>query len=127
MSDASDSLDYFGRFIVKNLRDRALADFALLAEGHWKAPALKNLQEDLRTLSPEHLAITRRAVKRVIDSAIHDLLFALQEESDSAGRLDVRVDGRSVAEISDGLHGEPYSGEGWFARFSEFGEPPERA
>src|SRR5947208_13521777 len=103
MSDTSEPLDYFGRFIVKKLRDRALDDFDLLARGHWKAPALQNLQETLMTMPPDHLAICRRVLRQVVDSAIHDFLFAVQEESDSSGRLEINVDGQNVAAASDGL------------------------
>jgi hypothetical protein len=69
----------------------------------------------------------RRAVRHAIDSAIHDFLFALQEEHDSSGPLEIRVNGEAVAATSDGLHGEPYTEDGWYARFSRFGEPPSNA
>ena len=126
MSDAS-NLEYFGRFVAENLRDRALDDFELLAKRHWKAPALQDLQTALSELPPSELEVARRALRRVVDSAIHDFLFALQEEHDSSGPLEVRVNGEAVAATSDGLQGEPYSEEGWFARFSRFGKPPENA
>ena len=89
--------------------------------------ALQDLQAALSDLTPEQLEVTRRAVQRVVDSAIHDFLFALQEEHDASGPLEVRVNGEAIAATSDGLHGEPYSDEGWFARFSRFGRPPENA
>src|SRR5690554_6768369 len=39
-------------------------------------------------------------VRAALDSAIHDFLFALQEESDSGGALRVRVRGKDVAPAS---------------------------
>jgi hypothetical protein len=122
---ADDPLDYFGQFVVENLRDRALENFELMTRRHWKAPALQNLQNALAGLPEEHQAVCRRVVRRVIDSAIHDLLFAVQEQHETSGRLTVEVDGRSVAELSDGLQGEPYTEEGWYARFSRFGNAQE--
>jgi hypothetical protein len=41
--------------------------------------------------------------------------------------LKLLVGGEDVMAATDGLHGEPYSDDGWYARFSEFGEPPEEA
>lgn len=123
MSDEN-NLEYFGRFIVENLRDRALDHFEILAKRGSKAPALQDLQAALSKLTPAQLEVARRAIRRVIDSAIHDFLFALQEEHDSSGPLEVRVNGEAVAATSDGLHGEPYSDDGWFARFSRFGDTP---
>ncbi len=62
-----------------------------------------------------------------VDSGLHDFLFALQEEHDARDGVSVAVDGQSVAAESDGLHGEPYSDEGWFARFSKHGPHPDPA
>ena len=72
-------------------------------------------------------AIVRRCVIAAVDAGLHDFLFALQEEHDAGARIGVFIDGRSVAAQSDGLHGEPYSDEGWFARFSKHGPHPDPA
>ena len=44
---------------------------------------------------------------------MHDLLFALQEESDAAGAIRLFVDGQEVAKLSDGLHGEIFGKRRW--------------
>jgi len=46
----------------------------------------------------------------------------LQEETYFDNRIVLTVDGRNVATISDGLQGEPYGENGWYARFSTYGE-----
>jgi hypothetical protein len=51
---------------------------------------------------------------------MHDLLFALQEESDAEGAVRVYVNGDEVAKLSDGLHGEIFGDDGWIARYSEY-------
>jgi hypothetical protein len=121
------ALDHFGVFLASHLRDRAIEGFDLLAKGQWKAPALQALQADLADLSPAQREIARRAVIECIDGAIHDLLFALQEQADFENRITVSVDGLDVVKASDGIHGEPYGEEGWYARFSKYGPHPETA
>ena len=73
------SLDKFGRFLMENLRDRAINNYEGLASFKWKAPALAALQHDLSTLTPEQRMIVRRCVFESIDAGIHDFLFKLQE------------------------------------------------
>src|SRR5262249_25154812 len=99
----------------------------LLAQGHWRAEALQQLQADLKQLSESQRAIVRRCIVNTIDGAIHDFLFALQELADFEDDIQVHVQGKHIAKISDGLHGEMFSDRGWMAKFSKYGEPPESA
>jgi hypothetical protein len=119
------ALDKFGEFVVTNLRDAAIDHADALLAAHWKAPGLKSLQADLRRLTDEQRAIVRRCVIETVDGGLHDFLFALQEQHDAGAGIAVFVEGRPVAAESDGLHGEPYSDEGWFARFSKYGPHPD--
>ncbi len=120
-------LDTFGEFVVAKLRDAVIdhADMLLAAQG--KAPTLQRLQSDLSKLSTEQRAVVRRCVTEAIDSGLHDFLFALQEEHDAGGDVSVMVSGESVAAASDGLQGELFSADGWFARFSKHGAHPDSA
>lgn len=120
-------LDIFGAFMMRNLRDRGVDHIDGLLAGSWKAPSVKKLQRDLRSLSGVQKDLVRRAFVESLDSAIHDFLFALQEQSDGGGPVRVRVRGKDVGSLSDGLQGELFTDEGWYARFSAHGEPPERA
>ncbi|MCA9623807.1 MAG: hypothetical protein KC731_32515 [Myxococcales bacterium] len=115
-------LDLLGRFIMKHLRDPGIHHVEHLLVAKWKAPALRDLQQELRSLSPEQRTLVRRAVVSSLDAAIHDFLFALQEASEN-GAVRILVDGNDPARESDGLHGELFSEDGWCARFSEYGEP----
>jgi len=89
--------------------------------------ASKKLQGELKSLDQEQRALLRRAFVTSLDAALHDFLFALQEQNDSGGRGVVLVDGSRIAEASDGLHGELFTEDGWFARYSRHGEPSEEA
>jgi hypothetical protein len=124
---AGPQADHFGEFLMIRLRDSVIDKADSLMAAYWKAPGLQSLQNDLLKLSPEVRAVIRRVVVTAVDDGLHDFLFALGEEYDSGGRIAVLVDGQNVAAQSDGLHGEPYSDEGWFARFSKHGAHPEDA
>lgn len=122
-----DAKDTFGRFLMVHLRDRGIDNLDGLLAGHWKAPSLKKLQNALRRLPKSQRALVRRAFVESFDAAIHDFLFALQEETEGGGSVVVRVGGKNVAALSDGLHGELFTEDGWYARFSAHGEPPDEA
>lgn len=113
-------LDRFGRFVVRHLRDRMLYDADMLLKSQWKAPDLQAMQERLSELSIENRATVRALIDQVITRGMHDLLFALQEESDADGSIRVFVDGQEVANLLDGLHGEIFGDDGWIVRHSEY-------
>ncbi|MBI3169576.1 MAG: hypothetical protein HYZ22_13920 [Chloroflexi bacterium] len=123
----TDPLEYFGAFLVANLRDQALHSFDNLSAGRWKAPALKKLQFDMAKMPEAYREIARRAIVECIDSAIHDFLFALKEQADFENRIIINVDGTDVVKVSQGIHGEPYGDEGWFAKYSHYGSHPDIA
>ena len=123
----TDSLAYLGAFLVTNLRDQALHCFDNLSIGKWKAPALKKLQSDMAKMSDAQREIARRAIVECVDSAIHDFLFALQQEADFDNRIIINVDGIDVVKASQGIHGEPYGDDGWFAKYSKYGSHPDIA
>ena len=119
------SLDKFGAFFVQNLRDRMLHKLETLLHGHLKAPDLLKLQSQLSGFSDEQKQVLSGVIEEIITSGMHDLLFAIQEESDADGALKVLVDGEEVAKLSDGLHGEIFGKDGWIARFSKYPCPAE--
>jgi hypothetical protein len=68
----SKALDYFGRFVIEKLRDKAFDSAELTMTGHAKAPGLRRLQADVERLTDEQRDVARRLVRQVIDGAIHD-------------------------------------------------------
>ncbi len=118
-----ESLDYLGEFLMTHLRDSALDQFEGVANGHWKAPGLKRLQSEVAEMTDAQRDVLRRCVVNAVDTGIHDFLFKIQEEADFEGRVRLAVDGKAAEEISDGLHGEIFTKDGWGARFSKHGEP----
>jgi hypothetical protein len=122
MSDINNPLNKFGEFIVENMRDRGIGFYDKLSKGLWKAPSLKLLQEELKQFDEEQLAIIRQCIVASIDNSVHDFLFALQESSDMDNDVQVVVDGHNVGKLSDGLQGELYTEDGWYSKYSSFGE-----
>ena len=119
---AHPAVDKFGKLIVTRLRDNAIEHFDLLATQHYAAPGLKPLQADLASLTVEQRDIVRRCVISSIDNGLHDFLFGLVEANDADDGIAVIVDGQNIAELSDGLHGEQFTDEGWVAKFGTFDE-----
>ena len=110
----SPPVEKFGKFIVENLRDKGI-DFAEgLTKRRWKAPSLLEMQSEIAGLAEPQRTAFIEAITRTVDSAMHDFLFALQERKD----IQIVVDGKNIVELSDGIHGEAYSDEGWFAKYS---------
>ena len=111
-------LDKFGKFIVENLRDKGI-DFAEgLLKKQWNAPGLLEMQNEIANLNETQKTAFINAITKTIDGAIHDFLFALQEQADFNNDIQILVDGENIVELSDGIHGEAYSDEGWFAKYS---------
>ena len=127
MADKLDPLNQFGQFVMHNLRDKPLEFYDMLAGGKWRAPALQDLQRELAELGESERSLVRRCVLRTLDRAVHDFLFGVQEASDSEDGVRVLVEGHDIAELSDGLQGEPYGAKGWQAKYSRFGVANETA
>ena len=119
------SLDKFGGFFVKNLRDRMLHELESLLRGGSKASTKQKLQSQLSGFTDEQKQVLCDAVEDLITTGMHDLLFAIQEQADAGGAIKVLVDGQEVAQLSDGLHGEIFGDDGWIVRFSKYPSPAE--
>ena len=115
-------LEKFGKFLVENLRDKGIRKAERLLKDEFRAPALLNLQADLYELLEEQKELVKKTVTICIDSAIHDFLFALQERADFENDIQILVDGQNIVALSDGIHGEAYSDEGWYAKYSKYPE-----
>jgi len=119
----NEELDIFGKFLMKHFRDNALYNLNALIEGKQKAPSLQQLQASLASLGEVEIEILKKACMDSLDSGIHDFLFALQESTDNEVGVEVIVNGENIAKLSDGLQGELFTEDGWFSKYSEYGEP----
>ena len=113
-------LDKFGEFIIKNFRDKALEQHYMLQEGKLRGKSIQELQRVVSNWSDENKATLNQVVIDLLDTALHDLLAALQESHDLDEGVEILVDGINVAEESGMLNGEPLGDEGWIAKFSKY-------
>ena len=120
MNNQQSSLDKFGEFIVVNLRDKAIETAEMLLENGSKSPQTKILQDELLTFNAAQKAIVANAVKASIDAAIHDFLFAIEEQADFENDIQIIVNEENIVEMSDGLQGELFTQDGWFEKYSKF-------
>ena len=119
----SEELDIAGKFIMKYFRDNALSKLDALLKGEVNAPGLLALQNSIGSLRSEEKEILKKACIESFDSGLHDLLFALQEATNNNNEdIKILVNGKNIAELCDGLQGELFSEDGWFSKFSAYGE-----
>lgn len=117
---AAPEVDKFGKFLVNSLRDGALDFFDGLARGDWKSSSTQDLQASLASLTTDQREIVRQCVATCVDYGMHNFLMALGESLFTKEGVQVRVDGKDVAELSDGLEAEPCGTDGWIAKFSKY-------
>lgn len=116
----SDALRIFGELLMKEVRDRVLAEFKRTLDGQMKDADSATLS-GLASLSPDCRKVAEIFVPYAVDTTLHYLLNFVENE-DRAHLLFELPDGSvDLATVSDGLSGELY-GSGWIKSFSQF--PP---
>lgn len=73
-------------------------------------------------LPDETKQLVMRVVIDVIDTALHDFLFAIQDANDRDLDIKILVDGENVAEKSGMLQGEHLGEDGWISKYSKYPE-----
>jgi predicted RNA-binding protein Jag len=114
------SLDIFGEFLVKNLRDNGIENAETLLNNKSKAPSNLKIQTEISKFNESKKELIKEIVIKSIDTAIHNFLFSLQELADFENNIQISVNGENIVELSDGIHGESYSEDGWNAKFSKY-------
>jgi hypothetical protein len=112
-------LEVFGKLISEDLRDSALNHYLDIEAGWSSSPENRELHEKLSVLGDNHKSLVRKLITDSIDAGIHDFLFALEEKKNG---IEVIIEGENIAKLSDGLQGEPFSGDGWFEKYSQHKE-----
>jgi hypothetical protein len=118
--ESKQSLDIFGEFLVKNLRDKGIGNAETLLSNKSKSPSNLKIQTEIGQFNEPQKDLIKEIVIKSIDVAIHDFLFSLQELTDFENNIQISVNGKNIVELSDGIHGESYSENGWNAKFSEY-------
>jgi len=111
-------LDKLGRLVIEAIRDDSLDHLERLLDAKSGAAASKSLSNKLASLGEEARDVIRELTEDILTGAMHDLLHAFQASHDIGQGVEILVDGKSAAGLSDGLHGEIFGHEGWILRFS---------
>lgn len=113
------SLDMFGSFLMKEVRDRSIRHWDSIVGGSMKDETSRQLHNVIMTLSPEARKVIASVIPRIVDTSLHAFLQSIEDND----QLDVcvitevgQID--NLCDLSDGLAGELYSDQGWLARFS---------
>ncbi len=114
------NIDEFGQLISKGLRDQALGRCEDITERKVKSQECLEINDSLSSLTDEQISVVKRLVTSCVDTGIHDFLYTLDEKQDE---LSVSINGEDIVKESDGLNGELFSDDGWFAKYSKYGEP----
>ncbi|HEX8617171.1 MAG TPA: epimerase [Thermoanaerobaculia bacterium] len=102
---------------MTRVRDEAIADWDMIVGGDMKDAHSQRIAATLKRLSPDVQRLIGDLIPKIVDTTMHHLLWALNQEEDS---VQVHVEDDSgdlvnVNERSDGLPGELYE---WLPRFS---------
>jgi hypothetical protein len=118
---AKEALDRFGELLIKRVRDKAILDWRKILDGRMKGETAERLRPEISRLGPGELALIERLVPQIVDTALHHLLWTLEQE-ESIGIAVQTPAGAvpSLREVSDGLAGEL---DRWIVRFGK--EPHE--
>lgn len=119
MADDRHIAEKFGRGVVARARDGALTKLEWALSGS-AVGGLRDLEGELRRLTPEQKHLVRLSVRVSVDQAIAELLGYL-EEAELDG-LSLTMNGVDVARASDGLSFALHGEDGWFAKYSAFGD-----
>ncbi|HET8687916.1 MAG TPA: hypothetical protein VFM18_14840 [Methanosarcina sp.] len=114
------NLEKFGLFIVTNMRDKALDQFQMLINGELASQEYQELYKKLNSTSNIDVNVLKEIVMDTVDTALHDLLVALQEAHEFNEGIAVFSGEDNIAEESGSLNFEPFTEDGWIKKYSKY-------
>ncbi|MFF2482276.1 epimerase [Paenibacillus sp. NPDC058071] len=114
-------LEAFGEILMTQVRDKAIFHWEKVLHGEMKDKGSKLLFEEfINNLEKDQQERIVDITSQVVDTTLHFLLLALEEESlisvfakyDDGEPIDIK-------KLSDGLPGELYTEDGWIMKFSD--------
>ena len=99
MNMQNSPLDEFGKFFVTNLLDRGVDAMEAILGHSNRAPEPGPIQRQFAQFSTEDRDILRQLVRQALLSAVHDFLFALEEEANLRGNIKLTINGMAVTEL----------------------------
>ena len=109
-----DVLDYFGKLLIEEVRDKTIRGFDMRVAGKMRDMSSLKLFEEIQQLDGAS-KIVEKIIPQIVDLSIHNLLCMIEEDPNVV----LQIENENLSEISDGLAGELYTEDGWIQRFSK--------
>jgi hypothetical protein len=110
-------LDAFGQLLMRDVRDRAIRELFGQLQGAGPGPLPEEL---LRKISAADEAAIRSLISYAADQTIGNFLWYLYTNEDDRKFAMFGPGETNMASLSDGIHTEPFSEQGWIAKYSAF-------
>jgi hypothetical protein len=120
MNHSNQLLDIFGQFLMEKVRDETIEHWEKVTKGSMNDTESKEIFKSLSTFTPEQMEMIRKLLPGIVDTALHYLLWSMEENENMKWVVKFKESEVNIAEISDGLAGELYTEDGWKHRFSKF-------
>lgn len=111
----NDIMDYFGKTLMEEVRDRTIRVFDLKIKGNMKDEDSQRLYKRIEKLSNEQFNLIEEIIPQIVDLSLHNMLCMVEENPS----IVVQIENENIIEFSDGLAGELYTEDGWIQRFSK--------
>lgn len=108
-------LDYFGKILIENVRDRSINQMELRINGRMKDEDSKKIYSRIQQLNKEQVELIEEMIPKIIDLTLHNMLFMFEQYPE----IKLLIEKDDLNEESDGLAGELYTEDGWIERFSK--------
>lgn len=110
-----DKLNYFGKILISDVRDRTIHGFDMRITGMMKDEDSQKLYEEIKKMDNKQIELIKKIIPQIVDLSLHNMLCMIEENT----KIKVQIENECIDKISDGLAGELYSEDGWIQRFSK--------
>ncbi len=115
-----ENLSNFGETLIKEVRDETMIEFEKIVGGLLKGETAQKLYAQISKMPLDNQEVLKKVVKRMVDLTIHNMLCLFEDSEDGWTISNPSLDVENLSELSDGLSGELYSGDGWISKYSKF-------
>ena len=112
-------LDYFGKILMLNVRDRTISNFDRMIDGKMKGITAKCVSEKISSFNDNQLETLKWLIPKIVDLSLHNMLVMIEENNEINVEVFNGNNANSLKEVSDGLAGELYTEDGWILKYSK--------
>jgi hypothetical protein len=118
----SEALNEFGKLFVERCRDYTILWLDKVFSGNVRDKESLELSQRVASLDNVSRGVAYDVAREYIEETLHNVLWMIEGQEQIALTVTME-DGTmvDVARASDGLSGEVFGPQGWYARFSRYG------